>query len=106
MRYVRPKSLSWWAGIAAIAVGGVQVYASGDLIHTIGVLLRGETASADLPGLAMIIAGLGIVGIRDKLERLSASAEVAEFEYVGGADSDDDDPGDDQGDGLRDPFLD
>lgn len=49
MRYLRPKSLTWWSGVGLIALG---IY----------------SRSADMIGI-----GLGMIGMRDALYRVQLS---------------------------------
>ena len=111
MRYVRPNSLSWWVGILAIALGVLQAYMIGTgsltpegaaggglaVLGAFGDVLALVYGTGGNP-VGLILLGLGIIGLRDKLERIKIDGEVLEFEYVGDHD--------DHNDGLRDPFLD
>ena len=70
MRYIKPKSLSWWSGAGLVALGLAAMfvpdsYALTQLGTTITLLSGGTDAS---PGV-MLATGLGIIGLRDKLER-------------------------------------
>jgi len=70
MRYIRPTSLTWWAGCLAMLTGTASVAqpATGALgeISRLVALLAG-TGDASPAGL--IFLGLGLIGLRDRLER-------------------------------------
>lgn len=51
--YFKPKSVTWWAGVGSLIVGGVLYFGGGDA----------DTA------LQMLATGAGLVGIRAKLGR-------------------------------------
>lgn len=70
VRYIRPRSLTWWAGVAMIAVGiaGI-ILPDSDAAREVAValhMLTGEGASS--PGM-MIGSGLGLIGLRDAIQR-------------------------------------
>ena len=70
MRYVRPKSLSWWSGVTSVATGVLLMavpdsYALGEFGRLLSLLAGGVDASPAM----LIYVGLGIIGIRDRLER-------------------------------------
>jgi hypothetical protein len=70
MRYIRPRSLTWWAGLMAVATGTATMAlpATGPLaeIARLVTLLAG---SGDASPAALIALGLGLIGLRDRLER-------------------------------------
>ncbi len=104
MRYVRPWSLAWWAGVALIAMGVAQAagWPSGwdeGADGLTGVLRALAAALATLtgaggeytpPGL-MIATGVGLIGLRDAQVRYEMRMERAATEFF---DMDDDDEGD------------
>jgi hypothetical protein len=70
MRYLRLKSLTWWSGFSAVALGVAMLVlpnhpALGQLNELMG-LLTNQGASSPAQ---MIFFGLGLIGLRDKLER-------------------------------------
>lgn len=69
MRYIRPTSLTWWSGVAMIAIGALQIFnpsdATNELAKALNVL-TGEGAAS--PG-QMIGVGLGLIGLRDAIKR-------------------------------------
>ncbi len=70
MRYIRPTSLTWWAGCLAMLTGAASVAlpATGPLgeLSRLVALLAG-TGDASPAGL--IFLGLGLIGLRDRIER-------------------------------------
>jgi hypothetical protein len=88
MRYVRPKSLTWWAGVILIAMGVLQAAGlpsaweagaqglTGVLAALTGVLaaLTGAGGEYASPG-SLIATGVGMIGLRDALVRNEAEAE-------------------------------
>lgn len=77
IRYIRTRSLTWWTGVLAIALGLLQATglplahdATAGLVGTLSLvlssLLGDPTSSAPAP---LIILGLSVIGIRDKMER-------------------------------------
>ena len=70
MRYIRPTSLTWWAGLLAMFTGFASVAlpatgALGELSRL--VALFAGTGDASPAGL--IFLGLGLIGLRDRIER-------------------------------------
>jgi hypothetical protein len=70
MRYIRPTSLTWWSGVFALSVGvALMVMPTtrplGELARII-IILAG---SSDASPAALIALGLGLIGLRDRLER-------------------------------------
>ncbi|MCT8159403.1 hypothetical protein [Pseudoruegeria sp. SHC-113] len=70
MRYIRPKSLTWWAGLLAMLTGiaSVALPATGPLaeMSSLVALLAG---SGDASPAGLIFLGLGLIGLRDRIER-------------------------------------
>ncbi len=70
MRYFRPTSLTWWAGLLAMLTGiaSVALPSTGPLgeLSRLVALMAG-TGDASPAGL--IFLGLGLIGLRDRLER-------------------------------------
>ena len=70
MRYFRPNSLTWWAGLLAMLTGvaSVTLPATGALgeLSRLVALLAG-TGDASPAGLFFL--GLGLIGLRDRIER-------------------------------------
>lgn len=70
MRYLRLKSLAWWAGIGMVGLGVLMIACTtcdmGEIAGAVSVLAGSGDAS---PG-GLILFGLGLIGLRDKLERI------------------------------------
>ena len=70
MRYIRPKSLTWWAGLLAMLSGiaSVSLPATGPVgeLARLVALLAG---SGDASPAGLIFLGLGLIGLRDRIER-------------------------------------
>jgi len=70
MRYIRPKSLTWWSGIAAIGVGGATMAMPDSFaLSQAGQLVTMFAGGGDASPAALIFLGTGLIGIRDRLER-------------------------------------
>lgn len=84
MRYIRPTSLTWWAGLLAFATGAAALAlpATGplaDLARLVATLAGsgfggesphwGDSCSASPSPAALIALGLGLIGLRDRIER-------------------------------------
>ncbi len=70
MRYIRPTSLTWWAGLLAMLTGlaSIALPATGPLAELSRlVALMAGTGDASPAGL--IFLGLGLIGLRDRIER-------------------------------------
>lgn len=70
MRYIRPTSLTWWSGLLAAVTGvGVLVLPAtgplGELARFVALL----AGSGDASPAGLIFLGLGLIGLRDRLER-------------------------------------
>jgi hypothetical protein len=70
MRYILPTSLTWWAGVLAILTGAASLLLPdtgtlGDLRQVIAQV----TGSSDASPAGLIVLGLGLIGLRDRLER-------------------------------------
>ena len=70
MRYVRPTSLTWWAGLLALLTGvfSLALPSTGSLgeVARLFALLAG---SGDSSPAGLIALGLGLIGLRDRIER-------------------------------------
>jgi len=67
MRYLRPNSLTWWSGCAAIVTGlaSMVVPKATDLAELVALLAGTHDASPA----GLIFLGLGLIGLRDRIER-------------------------------------
>lgn len=70
MRYIRPRSLTWWAGLMSVATGtaNLALPATGPLAE-LARLVTLLSGSGDASPAALIALGLGLIGLRDRLER-------------------------------------
>lgn len=70
MRYIRPTSLTWWAGLLAVLTGvaSVALPVNGPIgeFSRLVALLAG---SGDASPAGLIFLGLGLIGLRDRIER-------------------------------------
>ena len=74
MKYVRPKSLTWWSGVACSATGVANMVMPHSYAGTeFSRLLAMFAGSADASPAALVFIGLGLIGIRDKIERSMGS---------------------------------
>lgn len=69
--YFMPKSLTWWAGVGAIAIGIVPgVFPALKGVEVLGEVINYMTdGNAATPG-QFIVLGLSVIGIRAKMSRL------------------------------------
>jgi hypothetical protein len=70
MRYIRPTSLTWWSGLMAVATGTAALLLPqsgplGDLARLVALL----AGAGDAAPITLITLGLGLIGLRDRLER-------------------------------------
>ena len=68
-RYFRPSSITWWAGFAAIVLGVLELVAPSDAASELGRLVTLLMGGVDASPAGLIVLGLGLIGIRDKIER-------------------------------------
>lgn len=70
MRYIRPTSLTWWSGLLAAATGlGVLVLPSTGALSELARFVALLAGSGDVSPAGLIFLGLGLIGLRDRLER-------------------------------------
>lgn len=70
MRYIRPTSLAWWAGLLAVLTGIAsvalpQIGTMGELARLVALL----AGSGDASPAGLMFLGLGLIGLRDRIER-------------------------------------
>jgi len=70
MRYIRPKSLTWWAGLLAMFTGIASLVLPatvpvGELSRLVALL----AGSGDASPAGLVFLGLGLIGLRDRIER-------------------------------------
>lgn len=88
MRYFRPQSLTWWAGVLAVALGVLQAAewspdpaaypGAAGIVTAITQALTALTGGGDASPAGLIVLGMGLIGIRDKMQR---EAERADGRY-------------------------
>ena len=70
MRYIRPASLTWWAGLLATATGtGALVLPEDGTLATLARLVAMLAGTGDAAPATLIALGLGLIGLRDRVER-------------------------------------
>jgi hypothetical protein len=70
MRYIRPNSLTWWAGLLAIFTGVASLAVPADgALGELSRLIAQLTGSGDTSPAGLIALGLGLIGLRDRIER-------------------------------------
>lgn len=68
--YIRPRSLTWWSGVAATLTGLVTMFVPDHAAFgEIGRLLALFAGAGDASPAALVFLGTGLIGIRAKLER-------------------------------------
>ena len=75
MRYIRPKSMTWWAGVFSIGIGIAMMAGAGRWTNEFGVLIAMLSGNGDSSPAAMMGLGFGLIGIRDKLSRVFSDAD-------------------------------
>ncbi|MCI5078688.1 hypothetical protein [Oricola sp.] len=70
LKYILPKSLTWWTGVASIVTGAAQIAApDAKAIGQVGEVLSLANGAGSAPTPAtLIVLGLGLIGLRRKLE--------------------------------------
>lgn len=69
MRYVRPKSLTWWAGLFSLCVGLAAMALPDDpQLSQMGALIGLLAGGGDTSPAGLIALGLGLIGLRERLE--------------------------------------
>lgn len=69
MRYFRPSSVSWWSGFAMIAMGFLTIFYPSHATNELGILLTTLMGGQDASPAGMVLMGLAVIGLRDKMER-------------------------------------
>lgn len=70
MRYIRPWSLTWWAGLLALVTGiGTIARPETGPLADLASLLALLAGSGDASPAGLICLGLGLIGLRDRMER-------------------------------------
>ncbi|MGP6089738.1 hypothetical protein [Antarctobacter jejuensis] len=70
MRYIRPNSLTWWAGLCAVSTGtGALFLPEHDQLSSLARLVSMLAGAGDTSPITLISLGLGLIGLRDRIER-------------------------------------
>jgi hypothetical protein len=75
MNYIRPKSMTWWAGVFSIAIGIAMMAGAGGWANEFGVLISMLSGGGDSSPAAMMGLGFGLIGIRAKLSKAFDDAD-------------------------------
>lgn len=76
MSYFRPASLTWWSGVLAVLTGiAAMVMPDSYGVTEFGRLLAMFAGSADASPASLVFLGLGLIGVRAKLERAYAGRQ-------------------------------
>ena len=75
MNYIRPKSMTWWAGVFSIAVAIAMMAGAGGWANEFGALISMLSGGGDSSPAAMMGLGFGLIGIRAKLNRVFSDAD-------------------------------
>jgi hypothetical protein len=62
MKYFKPKSVTWWAGAAALGAGCVLAVHEGYDLGGLGVTL--EELTGGLGAYTLLVQGAGLIGLR------------------------------------------
>ena len=70
MRYFQPTSLTWWAGLLALLTGSSALFMPdqgqlAELARLVAIL----AGTGDASPMTLITLGLGLIGLRDRIER-------------------------------------
>lgn len=76
MKYIQPKSLTWWAGLFSLSIG-IAALAVPDIyqVTQLGALVSILAGGGDASPAGLIALGLGLIGLRDRLERAMQGTE-------------------------------
>jgi hypothetical protein len=70
MRYILPTSLTWWAGVFSILTGVASLLLPDTgTLSDLAQVIASLSGSSDASPAALIALGLGMIGLRDRLER-------------------------------------
>jgi hypothetical protein len=69
--YMNPKSLTFWAGAAAVGLGVMQIIGiQHEQIPILSGIILAFAGGADSSPAGLITLGLGLLGVRRKLEEI------------------------------------
>ena len=73
MRYLRPKSLTWWSSVASLTIGLTSLLCETCKLWEVSELIAMLNGSYDSSPASLIILGLIGIGLNDKFERMRGS---------------------------------
>lgn len=69
MKYFQPKSLTWWSGVLSVTLGVLMMVMPENLaLPELAAVLNAFMGGAGAAPANMIVLGLGLIGVRAKLE--------------------------------------
>lgn len=79
-QYFQPTSLTWWAGVFALALAFAQImWPESARVEGIGNILAQLTGNGDASPAGLITMGLGLIGIRRKLTAIAEASARDEW---------------------------
>jgi hypothetical protein len=73
--YIRPTSMTWWSGVAAIVLGVLSMAIPESMAFSeLGRVVAMLAGAGDSSPAGLILLGTGLIGIRAKLERAAQGA--------------------------------
>lgn len=70
LKYVQPTSLTWWTGVGSVTLGILMVVDNDPWVVELASVVTLLTGGMDASPAQLIGMGLGLIGIRDKLEAM------------------------------------
>lgn len=65
MRYFKPNSITWWAGVLSISTGLIAMFQpSSAVVGEVAHLMALLTGGSDSAPAVLIFSGLGLIGLR------------------------------------------
>jgi hypothetical protein len=66
MRYILPKSLTWWAGAGLVITGFIRGLGAAIDLGSVGAVI--DAWSGALPPSVLILQGAGLIGLRSAIK--------------------------------------
>lgn len=73
MKYLHPRSLTWWSGIISLGLGITMIVCQSCNLDQVATVIAGLNGGQDASPASLILLGTGLIGIRDKLESIGKS---------------------------------
>ena len=73
MKYIHPKSLTWWSGVISIATGVAMITCKTCNLDDFAAVLAGFNGGGEASPANLIILGTALIGIREKLESIGSA---------------------------------